>query len=114
MSGKHVPIRKCIVTQKRLPKNELARFIYNKKDNLVELDSSGRKDGRGANLEKSLETFDLAVESGAFNRTFKTHLSKTDLDSLRIEFEKYLNKESLRKGSSKVTIRVEGNPVKIS
>jgi predicted RNA-binding protein YlxR (DUF448 family) len=111
---KHVPIRKCVVTQKRLPKNELARFIYNKDNNLVELDSTGRKNGRGANLEKSLEVFDLAVKSKAFNRVFKTNIENENLRILREEFEKYLKKEYLRNGNSKVTIRIEGDPIKIS
>ena len=69
-----------------MPKNELARFVLNIDDGKIYLDGKGKVHGRGANLTYSLETFDKAVESGAFDRAFKRKVDRNELKDLRKEF----------------------------
>jgi predicted RNA-binding protein YlxR (DUF448 family) len=56
---KKVPIRTCVVTRESLPKQELVRVVKSK-DGKVEIDLTGRKNGRGAYLKKDKEVFNKA------------------------------------------------------
>ena len=48
---KKIPLRKCVVTQERLPKQELLRVVKNN-EGVVMVDLSGRANGRGAYIKK--------------------------------------------------------------
>lgn len=100
-------MRMCIQTREKLPKRELARFVYISADDKVIFDPQGKARGRGANLKKSLEVFDKAVSSNAFARTFKTKISKENLAEIREEFEKFLTREALRNDKREVSVRVK-------
>ena len=47
MSNKKIPLRQCVGCLEMKPKNELIRVIKTVEGN-VELDSTGKKNGRGA------------------------------------------------------------------
>ena len=51
---KKVPLRKCVATGEQLPKKELIRIVRNKEGE-VSVDPTGKKNGRGAYLKRSLE-----------------------------------------------------------
>lgn len=104
---KYVPMRMCIQTREKLPKRELARFVYITDKNKVIFDPHGKARGRGANLKKSLEIFDQAVSSNAFTRAFKTKISKENLAEIREEFEKFLTRDSLKNDQQKVSVRIK-------
>lgn len=112
-SKKHIPMRTCIVTREKKAKSDLARFVYEPGSKTVSLDETGKLKGRGANLSLSIEVFDQAVKGGAFERAFKTKLDKENLLSLRVLFEKYINKIEFRKGERQVTVRIPGDSIKI-
>lgn len=110
----HTPLRTCIATREKLPKKELSRFVYVADEKKVVFDPKGKARGRGANLQKALEYFDIAVKSGAFNRALKIKVSQENLDQLREEFSKYLEREKLKKNGDKVTVRINtGQKVKL-
>lgn len=104
---KHIPMRTCIVTREKLPKSELVRFVYLADEQRIVFDPKGGARGRGANLKKSLDIFDQAVQSNAFARAFKTKVDPDKLTPLREELAKYLEREKLGSGSDKVTVRVK-------
>ena len=56
---KKVPLRKCVATGEQLPKKELIRIVKNKEGE-VSVDPTGKKNGRGAYLKRSLEAIELA------------------------------------------------------
>lgn len=113
MKEKHVPLRTCMVTRKKMPKSELVRFVYDPDTKQVNLDPSGKVRGRGANMVRSLEVFDRGVENRSFNRAFKTKIDDKNLQDLRIELEKYINRQELKNDSGSVIVRIKGEPVKI-
>ena len=59
---KKIPLRKCVVTQERLPKKDLLRIVKNS-DNEVFVDLSSKANGRGAYIKKSIEVLDLAIKN---------------------------------------------------
>ena len=49
-----IPMRKCVATQEQLPKKELIRIVRTPQME-VKIDESGRMNGRGAYLKRSVE-----------------------------------------------------------
>jgi predicted RNA-binding protein YlxR (DUF448 family) len=48
-----IPMRKCVVTQERFPKKELIRIVKTPEGE-IEIDPTGKKNGHGAYIQKSL------------------------------------------------------------
>lgn len=67
MKDRKIPLRKCIITNERFPKEELIRVV---KDNTgkVSLDLSGKLNGRGAYLKKDIKVIRKAIKSNKLNR----------------------------------------------
>ena len=85
MKTKRVPLRKCIVCQKMLSKKEMIRVVRSPEGN-VELDPTGKKNGRGAYICGKLEGFEKAKKSKAFDRALKVSMSSEDYSKLESEF----------------------------
>ena len=51
---KKIPMRKCVATQEQCPKKELIRIVRTPEQK-VEIDMTGKMNGRGAYLKKSVE-----------------------------------------------------------
>ena len=49
-----IPLRKCLATNEQLPKKELIRVVRNK-EGQVFVDATGKMNGRGAYLKRSLK-----------------------------------------------------------
>lgn len=64
------PLRKCVVTQEMHPKDSLIRIVRTK-DGDVFVDPTGKKNGRGAYISKSVE----AIEKARDSRILATHLN---------------------------------------
>ena len=67
---KKIPLRKCIVTGEQLPKKDLIRIVKTTEGN-VELDPSGKVNGRGAYIKRDLDTVLEAKSKGLLNRSLK-------------------------------------------
>ncbi|CAM3574434.1 RNase P modulator RnpM [Erysipelothrix urinaevulpis] len=68
---KKTPMRKCIVSREQFPKNELIRVVLTP-DGEVELDLTGRKNGRGAYIQKNKEAILSAQSKGLLNKSLKS------------------------------------------
>lgn len=68
--AKHIPKRMCIGCREMKPKEELVKFVLN--ENGPELDTSGKKSGRGAYICKKAECIEVAKKKRALSRHFKT------------------------------------------
>jgi len=104
---KHVPMRTCIQTREKLPKNELLHFVYLKDKGEFIFDPKGKARGRGANLKNDLDIFDMAVKVKAFNRAFKTNISSENINMVRKTVKKFLTRQNLSKDGKKISIRVK-------
>ena len=68
-----IPMRKCVVTQERFPKKELIRVVRTH-EKTVEIDLTGKKNGHGAYIQKSLETLALAKKNKALQRALEIEI----------------------------------------
>ena len=59
MKQKKIPMRTCIVTKEKLPKNKLIRIVRTPDLNIV-IDETGKQNGRGAYLKKDIEVYEKA------------------------------------------------------
>ena len=72
---KKIPLRKCVATNEKLPKNELLRIVKNN-EGRVFVDLSGKANGRGAYLKKSEEALETAIKKGSLNRALECTISE--------------------------------------
>ncbi len=83
MKKKKIPLRKCIACGERKSKNELIRIV---KDNEkgVNIDESGKINGRGAYVCTNIECITDVEKSNKLNRALKVDISKDIYDELKI------------------------------
>lgn len=70
---KKIPMRKCVATQEQFPKKELIRIVRTPEQK-VEIDVSGKMNGRGAYLKKSMEALELAKKRKALARALECEI----------------------------------------
>lgn len=67
---KKIPMRKCVGCGEMKPKKELMRILRTEDEGFV-VDTTGRKNGRGAYLCTSADCFRMAVKNRGLERSFK-------------------------------------------
>ncbi len=110
---KQVPLRTCIGTGVKKPKSEMIRIVRlddpEKPDMfIVKVDSTGKERGRGASIDSTIESFDLAVKKNAINRSLKLEVSLTaeEVNKLRDDFLKVIDERNFRKGQKTLRFKV--------
>ena len=68
---KKIPLRRCIVTKEQLPKNELLRIVKDKEGN-INIDLTGKLNGRGAYIKKDIEVLNIAKSKNILSRALET------------------------------------------
>ncbi|MDF2822449.1 MAG: putative nucleic-acid-binding protein implicated in transcription termination [Clostridiales bacterium] len=86
MIQKKVPMRQCIGCQEMKPKKELLRVLKTPEDEYT-IDSTGKKNGRGAYICHSYECLDKAIKTKGLERSFKNSIPKEVYDKLREELK---------------------------
>lgn len=89
MSRRRPPLRKCIVTKERKPKEELIRVVRNKEGEVF-IDPTGKQNGRGAYVSKDPEVIKKATEMKAFNQAFQMEIDP----SIYKELMQYITSKS--------------------
>lgn len=79
---KKIPLRKCVATNEKLPKQELVRIVKNN-EGKVFIDLTGKANGRGAYLKKSKEAIDIAIKKNSLGRALECTIDSEIYDSLR-------------------------------
>lgn len=74
---KHVPQRTCVACRQERPKRELTRVVRNL-EGRVEVDSTGKKAGRGAYLCRTRSCWELALKKKALEHALQTSISSED------------------------------------
>jgi predicted RNA-binding protein YlxR (DUF448 family) len=109
--SKHIAMRTCIATGKKLPKKEMIRLVrMEDKDKSVEImvDPGGKLRGRGANIEMDVNSFDLAIKKGAIEKALKLdkRFEPSKVSQLRNEFEHAIELKNFRSGNKRVAIKI--------
>ena len=82
MKNRKIPMRSCVVTKEKLPKQELLRIVKTT-DNLVVADVSGKINGRGAYIKKDIEVLDKAIKNKILERHLETTISNEVYEEIR-------------------------------
>ncbi|MBR4777555.1 MAG: YlxR family protein [Lachnospiraceae bacterium] len=81
-----IPLRKCTGCGELKAKKELIRVLL-EPDGNVTIDSTGKKNGRGAYICNKLECFEKAVKTKGLERSLKTQIPAEVFDRLRNDYE---------------------------
>ena len=82
MKNRKIPMRSCVVTREKLPKQELLRIVKTTDGNIVP-DISGKINGRGAYIKKDIDVLDKAIKSKALERHLEVTISDSVYDEIR-------------------------------
>jgi len=82
-------IRTCIGCGKSQDKREVVRFVR-MPDGAVEVDPTGKANGRGAYVHTSLECFEAAIRKRKISSALRTNVDEDDIGRLRAEYEREL------------------------
>jgi len=81
-----IPLRKCVATQEQLPKKELIRIVRNKEGEIF-VDPTGKMNGRGAYLKRSLEAIEIAQKKGVLKKALNVDIPESIFEELKTYVE---------------------------
>ena len=64
---KKIPMRKCLASGESVPKKDLLRIVRTPEGE-VKVDTTGKLNGKGAYLKKSLEALEIAKKKNLLSR----------------------------------------------
>ena len=79
---KKIPLRMCVVTRERYPKQELIRVVVNK-DGIVTVDETGKLNGKGAYIKRDRDVLNKAISNKILDRTLDVTISDDIYNELR-------------------------------
>ncbi len=78
---KKIPERTCVVSHEKLPKNELIRVVRTPEKTVI-IDETGKSNGRGAYLKKSVEVIEKAKKTKILERHLEVSIPDEVFDEL--------------------------------
>lgn len=81
---KKIPMRKCTGCGELKPKKDLVRVIKDENSE-VKMDLTGKQNGRGAYVCRSMECLNKAIKTKAIERSLQTKISEEVYDKLKTE-----------------------------
>ena len=75
MLNKKKPLRTCMACNEQKEKQELLRIVCSK-DGIIEIDLTGKKNGRGAYICKNLECLDKIIKTNRFEKIFERKIDE--------------------------------------
>ena len=82
MKTKKIPLRSCVVSKEKLPKQELIRVVKNK-ENEVFIDLTGKANGNGAYIKKDLTILEKAIKTKALEKHLETKIENNIYEELK-------------------------------
>lgn len=82
MKNRKIPMRSCVVSREKFPKQELLRIVRTT-DGSVVADISGKINGRGAYIKKDIEVLDRAKKSKVLERQLETTISDSVYEEIK-------------------------------
>ncbi len=81
-----IPMRQCTGCREMKNKKEMMRVLRTPENEII-LDATGRKNGRGAYICRSMQCLDKAVKNHGLERSLKTGIPQEVYEDLKKEFE---------------------------
>ena len=82
MKVKRQPERRCIACNEKIEKKQLLRIVRTPEKN-IEIDLTGKKNGRGAYICKKEECLNKAIKAKRFEKTFEMDIEMQVYDDIR-------------------------------
>lgn len=79
---KKIPLRTCMGCNEKKPKKELIRIVK-QKDGNVEVDKTGKMEGRGAYICNNIECLNKVIKTKRLERTLDIQISEETYKNLR-------------------------------
>lgn len=86
--NKKIPMRQCVGCGEMKMKKEMFRVIKTA-ENEIQLDTTGKKNGRGAYICPNQECLKQAAKNRGLERSLKTAIPKEIMDTLMKEMENH-------------------------
>lgn len=83
---KKIPMRKCLASGESVPKKDLLRIVRTPEGE-VKVDTTGKLNGKGAYLKKSLEALEIAKKKKLLSRALEVNVD----EEVYKEIEKVIN-----------------------
>ena len=83
---KKIPMRKCLATNESFPKKDLLRIVRTPEGE-IKVDITGKLNGKGAYISKSVEALRLARKNAVLKKAFEVDIP----DSVYEEIERIIN-----------------------
>ncbi len=87
MKVRKIPLRTCVVTKEKLPKQELLRIVRTPEGSVM-IDEGGKMNGRGAYIKRDVQVLEQARKKKVLER----HLECSIDDSVYEEIKSVLEK----------------------
>ena len=82
MKVKKIPMRLCVITKERLPKQELIRVVRTPNQDVI-VDVTGKANGRGAYLKKDLTVFEKAQKNKILDKILEIEVKNEIYEELK-------------------------------
>ena len=79
---KKIPMRSCVVTREKCEKRDLIRIVRTPENN-VEIDLTGKKNGRGAYIKRDIAVIDKAMKSKILDKHLEVEVPNTIYEELK-------------------------------
>ncbi len=83
---KKIPMRRCLATNESFPKKDLLRIVRTPEGE-VRVDVTGRLNGKGAYISRSMDALSIARKKKVLNRALETEIPEELYD----EIERIIN-----------------------
>lgn len=90
-TSRKLPMRQCVGCGEMKIKKEMMRVLKTTQEEII-LDTTGKKNGRGAYLCFSKECLKKAVKNKGLERSLKMNIPKEVYDTLQKEFDEFESK----------------------
>ena len=87
MKVKKIPLRTCIVTKEKLPKQELLRIVRSPEGRVV-VDETGKMNGRGAQIKRDVSILELAKKKKVLERHLDCNVEESVYEDIKRRLEK--------------------------
>ena len=82
MKIRKIPMRTCVVTREKYPKNELLRVVKTPEGE-IKVDTKGKLNGHGAYIKKDEEVLNKAIKTRALARHLECEISDEVYEEIR-------------------------------
>ena len=83
---KKIPMRRCLATNQSFPKKDLLRIVRTPEGE-VKVDLTGKLNGKGAYLSRSMDALQIARKKKVFERALETEIP----EEIYLEIERIIN-----------------------